>query len=707
VQRKLRVGDPDDPFERHADEVAERVMRSAATAPGPIEPPPPPIQRKCQDCEDEQVVRLSRGQSVGAASPDGATPAPGLDAQVSELGGGVPLPASERAFFEPRFGFDFGAVRVHADAQAAQAAQALRAEAFTVGAHIAFNTGRYVPGDLQGRRLLAHELTHVIQQAEVPSRVPGVQRTESETPAAESGTPATAGGALLVDDAATPAEGQMRKTAFLAQLREAVCSTAAAELASTQWSAAGCPWLDRWFDYYADKDAAHIERALRRYAPDAAAARTASDYIPIFCQRVRQGIQRWSKTGELPDLPEGIELPGGGVLGAIGGALSAVGSAVSSVVSAIGSAFSAIGNLFTKRREGASATATSVDDSRRRLGDGEVLDGGVRSRMERALGHDFSTVRVHRGAAAGEVSAAFGARALTIGNDIAFGGGEYRPGTPVGDVLLAHELAHVVQQRALGGRAVTGDVAALERDADRTAAATALSLWSGGKTSARIAPALGARPSLQRCVHNTGPTTTTPAPAPFNEPGGGISMTPAMDPAIDVDVQLSTGSWGYSLWSVTMTLPSPATTRGWLIQHIQQNTDVRHSDNTPDRDRSHQYEFWEPLSPISQNATTSGRRADDNYGSLASPDNSRGTVTTVGRVKFYTGTLPNNVFNTNDAELARFGETGPLTRTRPSWWDDTGTDHNLTVTWNWTGANEPTRMHGVAGTRVVDYPSGS
>src|SRR2546430_8718842 len=52
-----------------------------------------------------------------------------------------------------------------------------------------------------------------------------------------------------------------------------------------------------------------------------------------------------------------------------------------------------------------------------------------------------------------------------------------------------------------------------------------------------------------------------------------------------------------------------------------------------------------------------------------------------------------------------FGEIYPLTRTRPSWWDDTGTDHNLTVTWNWTGANEPTQMHGLAGTRVVDKRS--
>jgi hypothetical protein len=79
-------------------------------------------------------------------------------------GGGQPLPASERAFFEPRFGHDFGKVRVHTGAQAAESAKAVNAQAFTTGPHVVFGLGKYAPGTTSGRKLLAHELTHVMQQ---------------------------------------------------------------------------------------------------------------------------------------------------------------------------------------------------------------------------------------------------------------------------------------------------------------------------------------------------------------------------------------------------------------------------------------------------------------------------------------------------------------------------------------------------------------
>ncbi|MCP4693984.1 MAG: DUF4157 domain-containing protein [Desulfobacterales bacterium] len=79
-------------------------------------------------------------------------------------GGGRPLPRSERAFFEPRLGHDFSRVRVHTDPGAAESAGRLNARAFTAGRSIAFGDGQYAPGTPAGRRLLAHELTHVIQQ---------------------------------------------------------------------------------------------------------------------------------------------------------------------------------------------------------------------------------------------------------------------------------------------------------------------------------------------------------------------------------------------------------------------------------------------------------------------------------------------------------------------------------------------------------------
>jgi hypothetical protein len=106
--------------------------------------------------------------------------------------------------------------------------------------------------------------------------------------------------------------------------------------------------------------------------------------------------------------------------------------------------------------------------------------------MESAFGHDFSRVRVHTDPRANTLSSDLNALAFTVGNDIAFGAGEYRPGTLVGDALLAHELAHVAQQ---GGAASPGgpmqkEVAeydALEADADRSAVGAVVSIWGGAE----------------------------------------------------------------------------------------------------------------------------------------------------------------------------------------------------------------------------------
>jgi hypothetical protein len=83
---------------------------------------------------------------------------------------GQPLDAIARAYFEPRFGQDFGGVRVHTDAKAAASAHAVNALAYTVGRDVVFSSGQYVPASSHGRRLLAHELTHVVQQSNQVSR---------------------------------------------------------------------------------------------------------------------------------------------------------------------------------------------------------------------------------------------------------------------------------------------------------------------------------------------------------------------------------------------------------------------------------------------------------------------------------------------------------------------------------------------------------
>jgi hypothetical protein len=77
---------------------------------------------------------------------------------------GQPLDLDTRAFMESHFGYDFGNVRVHTDAKAAESARAVNALAYTVGRDMAFGTGQYAPHSCEGQKLITHELTHVAQQ---------------------------------------------------------------------------------------------------------------------------------------------------------------------------------------------------------------------------------------------------------------------------------------------------------------------------------------------------------------------------------------------------------------------------------------------------------------------------------------------------------------------------------------------------------------
>jgi Domain of unknown function (DUF4157)/Novel toxin 16 len=176
IQTKLTVSTPGDEYEQEADLMAEHVMRmhdpvtsyrAVAARPSGTH-----LQRKCSACEripgnavlaeEEEEALQTKGQEGQAAT---ARLTPEVQSQIEELrGGGRPLSESERAFFEPRFGRDFSQVRLHTDGRAAQAAQAVSAQAYTIGRDIVFGAGRYQPETTEGNRLLAHELTHVIQQ---------------------------------------------------------------------------------------------------------------------------------------------------------------------------------------------------------------------------------------------------------------------------------------------------------------------------------------------------------------------------------------------------------------------------------------------------------------------------------------------------------------------------------------------------------------
>ncbi len=120
------------------------------------------------------------------------------------------------------------------------------------------------------------------------------------------------------------------------------------------------------------------------------------------------------------------------------------------------------------------------------LGSGEALDHDVPSRMEPLFARDLSDVRVHIDGTAASLAARLDARAFTVGRHVALGSGQYRPGTTAGDALLAHELAHVVQQAGPGSappRLEDGspEYDALEREADATASLVGR-LSGGGRT---------------------------------------------------------------------------------------------------------------------------------------------------------------------------------------------------------------------------------
>ena len=153
----------DDAAEHEAGQVADRVVREAAPARGP------PALADRGDAHDQAAEQA-------AADLPGLRTAHAIGSRIASLRGGQLLPASERAFFEPRFGRDFGAVRVHTDAGAADLARALSARAFTVGHDVVFGAGQYAPNTVPGRLLLAHELAHTVQQSRRPGDESAVRR---------------------------------------------------------------------------------------------------------------------------------------------------------------------------------------------------------------------------------------------------------------------------------------------------------------------------------------------------------------------------------------------------------------------------------------------------------------------------------------------------------------------------------------------------
>jgi Domain of unknown function (DUF4157) len=163
LQPKLAVVAVNDPLEHEADRVAEQVMRM----PDPdlsIAATPLKLRRKCAACKAEEEEKAQKLQLKPAWSARPAVSEAPPIVHEALRSPWEPLDAATRAFFEPRFGRDFGAVRIHKNATATGSARSLDAVAYTVGTHIIFADGQFQPHSQSGQNLIAHELAHVLQQ---------------------------------------------------------------------------------------------------------------------------------------------------------------------------------------------------------------------------------------------------------------------------------------------------------------------------------------------------------------------------------------------------------------------------------------------------------------------------------------------------------------------------------------------------------------
>jgi hypothetical protein len=330
-------------------------------------------------------------------------------------------------------------------------------------------------------------------------------------PAKEAAAPAASAFHFIAEDGKMPEPGQMTKAAFMDRLKTEVCQTVNSALSGTPFSADNCPYIRASFEKHENSSPAQIEALIIRYCPAAAKATGAEDVIRQMKMRVYAAAVQWAKSGG--DLSGAAQIFG--VAGDIGNAVSKAASGVGSAVSGLASNIS---NLFFKENAGGAASASSPQAVMQSLGKGSSMDSGTKSKMEGAFDSNFSNVEIHTDSKAAQLSKDMNARAFAVGNHIAFAGGEYQPGTLTGDALMAHELAHTIQQsdgRADGAQTKGSAYSALEEDADSTAV-NVMSKLTGkddkefkGKVNKGLKTGL----TISRC-EGCSPSKPAPVPAP-------------------------------------------------------------------------------------------------------------------------------------------------------------------------------------------------
>jgi Domain of unknown function (DUF4157) len=280
----------------------------------------------------------------------------------------------------------------------------------------------------------------------------------------------------IVADNGPLAPGQIAQGQLLSAIEQAVCEVAERELSGTIYSAQGCPWIAHWIGYYRRRSPGEVQAAIAQYAPTTSGAARAEEVVTGICDRVSAGIAAWRANGTIPNvpMPAGVRPSGPGEPQPAGAARALMRSP---------------------------ADSTDPQGVQAELGPGRPLEPALASRMSSLLGADFSRARVHTDAAGGRVAHRHRAAALAVGHHVAFAPDAYEPGTPLGDALIAHELAHVAQHVETAGAPVVADADA-ERDAlvaGIAAFAVGSRLGAVGELSRSLRRSVRSGLALRRC----------------------------------------------------------------------------------------------------------------------------------------------------------------------------------------------------------------
>ena len=254
---------------------------------------------------------------------------------------------------------------------------------------------------------------------------------------------------VVIEDNLPDSEGQINRNAFMDELAPEIERTANDLLAPLGRTARDCPYLDFWLAFYRRQSAAHIERAIKRYVNPEQTDRQGIE--AAILTRVGEAVKAWVER-------RAVEIPGD--LDPM-----AQDDGVENVP-----ADGAVAQRIASTGRGAPAPPGSAAAISAQLSRGRPLDSGIRTHMERGFGVSFGDVRLHTDSTASRLAQQYSARAFTVGNNIAFGAGQYRPSTLGGQALMAHELAHVLQQRGAGRDEGVTQSMALESSADSAAA---------------------------------------------------------------------------------------------------------------------------------------------------------------------------------------------------------------------------------------------